>query len=218
MAEQNELEEEEEEVEKELSFEATTSESESDKYPRVEVSDPVSFPLPSRVIAASWSHGSEFDKPRFDFVPESSQFESQIDSSFSEKPIDFPVAEINFNKQKTGLSVGKEITVQGLNEVDSWENFEVSTSGKDGGSIGGDDKINKKNNTKLTQRTIPEHELRRLWKVALRMVERTKVGAAGITQALVEHIHERWKSDKVVNLKFEEPLSLNMKRTRGFGG
>ncbi|KAE8705890.1 cytokinin dehydrogenase 3 [Hibiscus syriacus] len=213
--EEKELEEEEEEVEKEQSFEATTSESESDKYPRVEVRDPVSFPLPSRVIAAPWSHGSEFNKPRFNFVPGSPQFEPQIDSSFSEKPINFPVAEINFNKQKTGLSVGKEITiVEGLNEVDSsGENLEVSTSGNDGGSIGGEDKRNKKNNTKMAERTIPEHELRRLRNVALRMVERTNVGAAGITQALVELIQERWKSDEVVKLKFEEPLSLNMKRT-----
>ncbi|KAL4284252.1 hypothetical protein GQ457_16G003410 [Hibiscus cannabinus] len=217
--EKKELEEEdEEEDEKEQSFEATTSESESDKYPRVEASDPVSFPFPSRVIAAPWSHGSEFNKPRFGFVHESPEFESQIGSSSSEKPIDFPVvnkAGINFNRLKTGLPVDKEITVvEGLNEVDSSrENFEVSTSGDNGGSIEGDGKGSKNRNTKMAERTIPEHELRRLRNVALRMVERTKVGAAGITQALVEHIHERWKSDEVVKLKFEEPLSLNMKRT-----
>ncbi|GMI97805.1 hypothetical protein like AT4G29750 [Hibiscus trionum] len=202
-------EEEEDDDEKEQSFEATTSESESNKYPRVEARSPVSFPLPSRVTAAPWSHRSEFNKPRFDSVPESPQFESQIRVVNK--------AEINFNKLKTGigLPVNKEIrVVEGLNEVDSSrENFEVSTSGNNGGSIEGDGKRSKNSNAKMAERTIPEHELRRLRNVALRMVERTKVGAAGITQALVEHIHDRWKSNEVVKLKFEEPLSLNMKRT-----
>ncbi|KAK3429864.1 hypothetical protein EUGRSUZ_E01353 [Eucalyptus grandis] len=65
----------------------------------------------------------------------------------------------------------------------------------------------------LAERAIPQLELRRLRKIALRMVERMKVGDAGITQALVDSIHEKCREDEVVKLKFEGPQSLNMKRT-----
>ncbi|XP_004288953.1 PREDICTED: chloroplastic group IIA intron splicing facilitator CRS1, chloroplastic-like [Fragaria vesca subsp. vesca] len=70
-------------------------------------------------------------------------------------------------------------------------------------------------NTLSAETSLPDHELKRLRNVSLRMLERTKVGAAGITQSLVDAIHEKWKVDEVVKLKFEEPLSLNMRRTHG---
>ncbi|KAL2251088.1 UNVERIFIED_CONTAM: CRM-domain containing factor CFM3B, chloroplastic, partial [Sesamum indicum] len=68
-------------------------------------------------------------------------------------------------------------------------------------------------NTELAERLIPEPELKRLRNVSLRMVERMKVGAAGVTQALVDAIHEKWKHEEVVKLKFEGPPSKNMRRT-----
>ncbi|KAL8456474.1 hypothetical protein ACS0TY_034623 [Phlomoides rotata] len=71
-------------------------------------------------------------------------------------------------------------------------------------------------NTELAERLIPEHELKRLRNVSLRMVERMKVGAAGVTQALADAIHEKWKDEEVVKLKFEGPPSKNMKRTHEF--
>ncbi|KAJ0263055.1 CRS1 / YhbY [Hirschfeldia incana] len=72
----------------------------------------------------------------------------------------------------------------------------------------------KRSNTVEAERVLPEHELSRLRSIALRMVERVKIGSAGITQALVEAIHEKWEDgDEVVKLKFGEPFSLNMKRT-----
>lgn len=74
--------------------------------------------------------------------------------------------------------------------------------------------LKKRSDFLLEERLLPEHELQRLRNISLRMVERTKVGAIGITQALVDQIHEKWKLDEVVKLKFEEPLSHNMKRTR----
>ncbi|KAL3644366.1 hypothetical protein CASFOL_012298 [Castilleja foliolosa] len=77
-----------------------------------------------------------------------------------------------------------------------------------------ENKLNR--NTELAERSIPEHELRRLRNVSLRMFERMKVGAAGVTQALVEAIHEKWKHDEVVKLKFEGPPLMNMKRTHEF--
>ncbi|GAB4853785.1 hypothetical protein Ancab_017978 [Ancistrocladus abbreviatus] len=71
----------------------------------------------------------------------------------------------------------------------------------------------KSNHTELAEKVIPEHELKRLRNEALRMQERIKVGAEGITLALVGTIHEKWKIDEVVKLKFEGPLALNMRRT-----
>lgn len=74
----------------------------------------------------------------------------------------------------------------------------------------------KKSNTMLAEKLIPEPELKRLRNVALRMVERIQVKAAGITQALVDSIHEKWKIDEVVKLKFEGSFAMNMKRTHEF--
>ncbi|KAI3979432.1 hypothetical protein MKX01_001624 [Papaver californicum] len=70
-----------------------------------------------------------------------------------------------------------------------------------------------RNKTEVAEKSIPEIELKRLRNVGLRMQMRIKVGAAGITQALVECIHEKWKVDEVVKLKFEGPPVLNMQRT-----
>ncbi|CAL5074631.1 unnamed protein product [Urochloa decumbens] len=77
----------------------------------------------------------------------------------------------------------------------------------------GDGKVGKPSNTELAERTIPEHELRRLRDAALRMKERIKVGPGGVTQDIVESIHRKWKVDEVVKMRFEGPPSLNMKRT-----
>ncbi|OVA05797.1 RNA-binding [Macleaya cordata] len=71
----------------------------------------------------------------------------------------------------------------------------------------------RRNKTELAEKLVPELELRRLRNVALRMKERIKVGAAGITQALLDCIHDKWKVDEVVKLKFEGPPALNMQRT-----
>ncbi|MED6109263.1 hypothetical protein PIB30_031808 [Stylosanthes scabra] len=85
-----------------------------------------------------------------------------------------------------------------------------------GGSVNGVDKSEgerkRRKNTALAERVIPEHELRRLRNIALRMVERFEVGATGITQELVASIHEKWRDGEVVKLKFEGPLAANMKR------
>lgn len=67
-------------------------------------------------------------------------------------------------------------------------------------------------NTPLAEKLIPDTELRRLRNKAGRMVERFRVGAAGVTQELVDSIHEKWKVDEVVKLKFKGPSAMNMKR------
>ncbi|KAF5950284.1 hypothetical protein HYC85_012277 [Camellia sinensis] len=78
------------------------------------------------------------------------------------------------------------------------------------GSVDGDRL--RKRNTILPEKLIPENELKRLRNVALRMAERIKVGAAGVRKALVDSIHDKWKEDEVVKLKFEGLPTLNMKR------
>uniref|UniRef100_A0A0E0ERE5 CRM-domain containing factor CFM3, chloroplastic/mitochondrial n=1 Tax=Oryza meridionalis TaxID=40149 RepID=A0A0E0ERE5_9ORYZ len=75
------------------------------------------------------------------------------------------------------------------------------------------DRPRKRSNTELAERTIPQHELRRLRDVALRMKERMRVGPGGVTQLIVESIHQKWRVEEVVKLRFEGPPSLNMKRT-----
>ncbi|ONK76559.1 uncharacterized protein A4U43_C03F29530 [Asparagus officinalis] len=84
-----------------------------------------------------------------------------------------------------------------------WE----SSNGRNG------EKFHKRSNTELAEKTIPEHELQRLRNAALRMKERMKVGAAGVTEALVESIHKKWKVDEVVKLWFAGPPTLHMKKT-----
>ncbi|CAA0814264.1 CRS1 / YhbY (CRM) domain-containing protein [Striga hermonthica] len=78
-----------------------------------------------------------------------------------------------------------------------------------------EDKLRNRN-TVLAERVMPEHELKRLRNVSLRMAEHIKVGSAGVTQTLVDTIQEKWKHEEVVKLKFEGPPSKNMKRTHEF--
>ncbi|CAN8230053.1 unnamed protein product [Cochlearia groenlandica] len=98
-------------------------------------------------------------------------------------------------------------SIRSIDDNDSDGQRVTIDSGKDKGIW-----RSKKSNTLEAESIVPEHELIRLRKVALRMVERVKVGSAGITQALVEAIHKNWDVDEVVKLKFGEPFSLNMKR------
>ncbi|KAK8471066.1 hypothetical protein PHAVU_003G136300 [Phaseolus vulgaris] len=70
----------------------------------------------------------------------------------------------------------------------------------------------RRSNTLLAERTIPEHELGRLRKIALRTMERFDVGVKGITQELVALVHQKWRDSEVVKFKFGIPLSTQMKK------
>lgn len=76
----------------------------------------------------------------------------------------------------------------------------------------GRDLFKNSSNTPMAEKLIPEFELKRLRNKAGRMVERFRVGAAGVTQELVDSIHEKWEKDEVVKLKFKGPSAMNMKR------
>ncbi|KAE9455398.1 hypothetical protein C3L33_12701, partial [Rhododendron williamsianum] len=74
------------------------------------------------------------------------------------------------------------------------------------------DSVRLKSRTSLAELTLPETELRRLKNLALRTKNKTKIGSGGVTQAVVDLIHEKWTSTEIVRLKIEGAPALNMKR------
>ncbi|OVA05323.1 RNA-binding [Macleaya cordata] len=76
----------------------------------------------------------------------------------------------------------------------------------------GRDSVRPKSRTSLAELTLPESELRRLRNLAVRTKQKTKIGGAGVTQAIVDLIHEKWKTSEIVRLKCEGAPALNMKR------
>ncbi|KAJ4969290.1 hypothetical protein NE237_015991 [Protea cynaroides] len=76
----------------------------------------------------------------------------------------------------------------------------------------GRNSVRRRSKTSLAELTLPESELRRLRHLAVRLKQKTKIGGAGITQALVDSIHEKWKTCEVVRFKCEGAPALNMKR------
>ncbi|XP_031492780.1 CRM-domain containing factor CFM2, chloroplastic isoform X1 [Nymphaea colorata] len=66
----------------------------------------------------------------------------------------------------------------------------------------------------LAEIMIPEAELRRLRTAGIRLDKRLKVGKAGITEGIVNGIHERWRRSEVVKIKCEDLCRVDMKRTQ----
>lgn len=62
---------------------------------------------------------------------------------------------------------------------------------------------------------IPAQELRRLRSLGIKLEKklRLKVGKAGITEGIVNSIHERWRRSELVKIKCEDLCRMNMKRT-----
>ncbi|XP_020276962.1 CRM-domain containing factor CFM2, chloroplastic isoform X3 [Asparagus officinalis] len=65
----------------------------------------------------------------------------------------------------------------------------------------------------VAELTIPAAELKRLRRVGIRLEKRLKVGKAGITEGIVNGIHERWRRSELVKIKCEDLCRMNMKRT-----
>ncbi|XP_056175164.1 CRM-domain containing factor CFM3, chloroplastic/mitochondrial [Syzygium oleosum] len=63
----------------------------------------------------------------------------------------------------------------------------------------------------LAELTIEDEELRRLRRMGMYLRERISVAKAGITQALLEKIHDKWRKEELVRLKFHEVLAVDMK-------
>ena len=65
----------------------------------------------------------------------------------------------------------------------------------------------------LAELTLPEEEVRRLKTIGIQIRKKLKVGKAGITEGIVNGIHERWRRAEVVKIRCEDICKLNMKRT-----
>ncbi|KAK9278398.1 hypothetical protein L1049_027963 [Liquidambar formosana] len=63
----------------------------------------------------------------------------------------------------------------------------------------------------LAELTIEDEELRRLRRMGMTLRERVSVPKAGVTQAVLEKIHEKWRKEELVRLKFHESLANDMK-------
>ncbi|CAJ1976483.1 unnamed protein product [Sphenostylis stenocarpa] len=75
-----------------------------------------------------------------------------------------------------------------------------------------DRKSMRRSKPSLAQLTLPESELKRLLRLTFEKKHKTRIGRSGVTQAVVDKIHERWKTAEIVRLKFEGEAALNMKR------
>lgn len=65
----------------------------------------------------------------------------------------------------------------------------------------------------LAELTLPAEELRRLRTVGIGLRKKLKIGKAGITEGIVNGIHERWRRTELVKITCEDICRLNMKRT-----
>lgn len=69
-----------------------------------------------------------------------------------------------------------------------------------------------KGKTSLAELTLPESEMRRLTNLTFRTKSKTRIKNAGVSQEIVDAIHEKWKTSEIVRLKIEGTPALNMKR------
>ncbi|KAL9427450.1 hypothetical protein AB3S75_029607 [Citrus x aurantiifolia] len=65
----------------------------------------------------------------------------------------------------------------------------------------------------LAELKLSEKELRRLRTLGIGLRKKLKIGKAGITEGIVNGIHERWRHAEVVKIVCEDLCRLNMKRT-----
>ncbi|RDX83454.1 CRM-domain containing factor CFM2, chloroplastic, partial [Mucuna pruriens] len=65
----------------------------------------------------------------------------------------------------------------------------------------------------LAELSLSDAEIRRLTTVGLRMKQKLRVGKAGLTEGIINGIHERWRSSEVVRIVCEDLSRFNMKRT-----
>lgn len=73
--------------------------------------------------------------------------------------------------------------------------------------------IERENVPTLAELKLPPEELRRLRSIGIRLKQKLKVGKAGITEGIVNGIHERWRHTELVRIKCDDICKLNMKRT-----
>ncbi|KDP40278.1 hypothetical protein JCGZ_02276 [Jatropha curcas] len=69
-----------------------------------------------------------------------------------------------------------------------------------------------KSRTALAELTLPLSELKRLRNLTYQIKSRVRVKGAGVTQEVVDTIHEKWKTSEIVRVKVEGAPALNMRR------
>ncbi|KAI9173722.1 hypothetical protein LWI28_005407 [Acer negundo] len=95
-------------------------------------------------------------------------------------------------------------------DVLPWEKEENEKEGKNSGA----GPVGMKRTVKaptLAELTVEDGELRRLRRVGMHLRERISVPKAGVTQAVLQKIHDTWRKEELVRLKFHEVLALDMK-------
>ncbi|XP_058086314.1 CRM-domain containing factor CFM3A, chloroplastic/mitochondrial [Magnolia sinica] len=149
---------------------------------------------------------------RFGYVDDMIEREERLPEKGSVEDI-FYVEEGNLPNSRGGFSVESPLGVE-LNGFEGggkvrfpWEKAREKEEEAERNSI-----RNQRSKTSLAELTLPESELRRLRNLAVRTKSRTKIGGGGVNQAIVEAIHEKWKTAEVVRLKCEGASALNMKR------
>ncbi|KAL9274714.1 CRM-domain containing factor CFM3, chloroplastic/mitochondrial-like protein [Drosera capensis] len=65
----------------------------------------------------------------------------------------------------------------------------------------------------MAEMTLTHFELKLLRRLRLSMKNMMTVGGASVTQEVVETIHKKWRTEKLVKLTITGPPALNMKRT-----
>lgn len=71
----------------------------------------------------------------------------------------------------------------------------------------------KENVPTLAELTLSQAELKRLRTAGIGLKKKLKVGKAGITEGIVNGIHERWRQSELVKITCEDICRMNMKRT-----
>ncbi|EPS67538.1 hypothetical protein M569_07235, partial [Genlisea aurea] len=71
----------------------------------------------------------------------------------------------------------------------------------------------RKTTQSMAELTLSKGDLRRLTTVGIQLKQKLKVGKAGITEGIVNGIHERWRRSEVVKITCDDICRLNMKRT-----
>ncbi|KAK7291837.1 hypothetical protein RIF29_07296 [Crotalaria pallida] len=161
-------------------------------------SEELSFQFPKRL--SPWPQAGNPINPKFDFENKSDvadNNDNKLQHSISGSVI-----------KRKGIVKESSSSMEEKKVVSFMEENKVVSNELDSESV----EKKRRSNTELAEKLIPEHELRRLRNVSLRMMERFQVGVAGISQDLVASIHEKWRRNEVVKLRFDLPLSANMRR------
>ncbi|XP_065860724.1 CRM-domain containing factor CFM3, chloroplastic/mitochondrial [Euphorbia lathyris] len=93
-----------------------------------------------------------------------------------------------------------------------WERKEDERKGREAGEgAGGRERIRTAKAPTLAELTLEDEELRRLRRIGMFIRERISVPKAGLTKEVMEKIHDTWRKQELVRLKFHEVLAHDMK-------